>query len=77
MEERAPVVGGLSGFRQQQEPDDRECQNALASKVCGASTMTRVEIGGENEGAHLREEGKPTWAGGGRCFWQPRGESML
>jgi hypothetical protein len=54
------ALDGLTGFLKQQKHDARECQKPLASKVGGPNAMTRTEIRGENPGADLLDEMKPT-----------------
>jgi hypothetical protein len=54
------ALDGLSGFLKQEKRDDRKGQKPLACEVGGVDTMPRTEIRGENSGADLRDERKPT-----------------
>jgi hypothetical protein len=78
MEERVQVaLDGFSGFLKQEKHEDRKRQKTLSSKVCGASAMTRTEIRGENPGANLLDEMKPTSEWRCRCVLHPHVESKL
>jgi hypothetical protein len=71
------ALNGLSGFLKQEKHDDRKGQKTLSSKVCGASAMTRTEICGENPGADLRNDRKPTRERRRGCVLHPHLESTL
>jgi hypothetical protein len=71
------ALDGLSGFLKQQKHDDRKRQKTLSSKVCGANAMTRTEICGENPGADLRNDRKPTGETRCECVLHPHLESTL
>jgi len=78
MEETVQVaLDGFSGFLKQEKHDDRKRQKTLSSKVCGASAVTRTEIRGENAGADLLDEMKPTGEWRCRFVLHPHVESKM